>query len=202
MESWGKVDSEKLGLILGDRIRELRSELGYTQQDVADKVAMYGIDVGQSQIGHIEKGRKLPSVTLLLAVAELLGTSADYLLGRSHSSLSPAELEEEIRTGGVGGRLGEVWRHLPAELQTQVFQFAEALLAMQKHKQARQDTARDSQFLAALLDALERNMGHEALESVLDALAPSYPEFTTGDDFSTSAGGAGNDRRQGSFRSK
>ena len=65
------MDSENLG----KRIREVRTEKHYTQQQLAE---MAGI--GQMYLGEIERGTKMPSLKSFIRIIETLGISADYVL--------------------------------------------------------------------------------------------------------------------------
>ena len=82
--------------VLGDRIKASRERLGWSQTDLAEKV-------GQSDkmaVSKWERGIVLPSAANLDALADALGVSVDYLLGRTadprgvvnESDLSAAEL--------------------------------------------------------------------------------------------------------------
>ncbi|MEU3525823.1 helix-turn-helix transcriptional regulator [Streptomyces sp. NPDC038707] len=59
---------------LGSRIRTLRTRRGLKQQDLASAEA------STSYISLIESGKRVPSSSVLAAIAEKLGTSPDYLL--------------------------------------------------------------------------------------------------------------------------
>jgi transcriptional regulator with XRE-family HTH domain len=61
---------------LGDRIREARIGLGFTQQDVAS-----ALQVSAQAVSKWERGENAPDVAALPELARLLGTSIDYLLG-------------------------------------------------------------------------------------------------------------------------
>lgn len=63
--------------MLQDRLRELRSQKGATQEDVADYLG-----VSKSAYGYYEAGRNMPSVESLLLLAKYFSVSTDYLLGR------------------------------------------------------------------------------------------------------------------------
>ena len=60
----------------GQRIKERREALGLTQEALAEL-----LNKGQKQIWEYESNRKLPSVGSLIELAQILQTSADYLLG-------------------------------------------------------------------------------------------------------------------------
>lgn len=60
----------------GHRIRGLRENLGWTQEDLAEAV-----DVAVLQINRYENDKNEPSAEMLSRLATALGCSADYLLG-------------------------------------------------------------------------------------------------------------------------
>jgi len=60
----------------GKLIKELRTELGMTQTQLADKIGSV-----QCTIAQYENGSSKLSVDILMNVAQALETSADYLLG-------------------------------------------------------------------------------------------------------------------------
>lgn len=55
-----------------NRIKELRLELGWTQQELADAVA-----VSRQSINSIERGRYVPSLELALRFARVFACSTD-----------------------------------------------------------------------------------------------------------------------------
>jgi len=59
---------------LGDRIRRLRMERGWSQTQFAQK-----LDVHQKQISGYERGVHVPSTEVLLRMARLFEVSLDYL---------------------------------------------------------------------------------------------------------------------------
>lgn len=70
---------------LGRRIRSLRMSRDMTQADLAERVnkSRYNVSIRQQHIGNIEtsKGDRLPSLTVLVAIADALETTPDNLLG-------------------------------------------------------------------------------------------------------------------------
>lgn len=165
--------TNKLKRVVGARVLALRedrerAEGKFSQNDLAVVLQAMGQSVKQSQIGHIEAGRRLPSVELLYALAECFDTSLDFLAGRTKESSSIAAIEEDLQTGGISGRLGEMYKSLPAEKQAQVYEFAEALhIIEQKGKQARGMTAAQAEHqrrranVFFILELVERNLGHD-----------------------------------------
>jgi transcriptional regulator with XRE-family HTH domain len=60
---------------LGERIRQLRKEAGWSQTELAEKIA---VDPGR--VSKYEAGRMSPSPEALVRLAETLNVSIDYLL--------------------------------------------------------------------------------------------------------------------------
>ena len=61
---------------VGERIRELRKQRGWTQAQVAAKIG-----VTKSVISFYERQDRAPSPEVLIKFAQLFNVSADYLLG-------------------------------------------------------------------------------------------------------------------------
>lgn len=64
--------------ILASRIRQQRLIVGLSQSDLSKLVK-----VNRTTITLIEGGERVPSVEVLCAIADALGVTTDYLLGRS-----------------------------------------------------------------------------------------------------------------------
>ena len=67
-------------IYFGDKIKALRLEKGWTQQQLAEKVELVN-----ASISAYEQGAKFPSVEVLIKLCSLFHVSADYLLGLSDS---------------------------------------------------------------------------------------------------------------------
>ncbi len=52
---------------LGNKIQKLRKEIGLTQEEFAEK-----LNISRTHIGHIEQGRKSPSMKLMEKIAKAL----------------------------------------------------------------------------------------------------------------------------------
>ncbi len=52
---------------LGRRIQKFRKGLGYTQEELAEK-----LDISKTHMGHVEQGRKSPSLKLMERIAKTL----------------------------------------------------------------------------------------------------------------------------------
>lgn len=65
------------------RIRKLRLQKGLTQEELGNS-----INVQKAAISKYEIGRAVPSVDILIKLADLFGVSADYILGREQGAFS------------------------------------------------------------------------------------------------------------------
>lgn len=78
---------------LGQRIREERLKLNWTQEQLAEKVYL-----STAYIGQIERGERSLTLDNLVAVANQLGVTVDYLLS---DSVTPKD-----------DRFNDLWRQL------------------------------------------------------------------------------------------
>lgn len=63
---------------LAKRLRELRLESNYTQEEIAKKIGLK-----KGAYGAYERGSNTPDAFTLLELAKIYGTTVDYLLGAS-----------------------------------------------------------------------------------------------------------------------
>lgn len=63
---------------VGDRLRKLREQMGFTQTDLGAKAG-----IAAASVSHFETGQRLPSLESLMKLADALGVSVDTLLGRA-----------------------------------------------------------------------------------------------------------------------
>lgn len=61
---------------MDDRLRLLRTELGLTQMQMAEK-----LEISQRTYSHYEAGDREPPFSILKKICRLFDVSADYLLG-------------------------------------------------------------------------------------------------------------------------
>ena len=61
-----------------NRIKSLREEFGFTQQDLANR-----LDGAKSTIAMYENETRKPSLEVLVKLSEIFNCSIDYLLGKS-----------------------------------------------------------------------------------------------------------------------
>lgn len=60
---------------IGKRVRDLRNEINYTQQELADAV-----ELSLNEIGKFESGLRVPSIDAFLRISEFFGVTIDYLV--------------------------------------------------------------------------------------------------------------------------
>lgn len=85
----------------GDRLRELREQAGLSQEELSQAVwdrLGAGKKGSQGHMSNLEnsKGDKLPSVPMLRALAQILQTNTDYLLGLTNNVRPFGDLEDEV----------------------------------------------------------------------------------------------------------
>lgn len=80
--------------ILGPRIRERRCSLNMTQQELAERVYCT-----KAMISQIELGKALPSIELLVRIADALGERPGYFLDPEDERGHPAvpRIVEELK---------------------------------------------------------------------------------------------------------
>ena len=60
---------------IGERIKEIRKENGFSQQEFGKVLA-----VSQDTVSLWENGKSLPTAEFLIAMAQAFGVSVDYIL--------------------------------------------------------------------------------------------------------------------------
>lgn len=77
--------------ITGTRIKTLRIKMKLTQEQVAAKMQLAGIQIDQKAISRLESGDRVITDYELMCLAEILNTSADQII---RESLYSAEDEQ------------------------------------------------------------------------------------------------------------
>lgn len=75
---------------VGQRIKELRTKLDFTQSELAEKIGMTYV-----QIGRYEKRGAMPSADVLKKLAEALNTTTDYLMSGSSDKVASEQLKDK-----------------------------------------------------------------------------------------------------------
>ncbi|MFI3213052.1 MAG: helix-turn-helix transcriptional regulator [Eubacteriales bacterium] len=77
---------------MGKKIKKLRVEKGYTQEELAER-----LDLSVQHISAIERGVKVPKLETFIKIVNELDTNADYLL-MDHLSMSTQLIASELYT--------------------------------------------------------------------------------------------------------
>jgi transcriptional regulator with XRE-family HTH domain len=86
----------KRNQIQPQRLRQLREEMGLTQTELAKRVYSAQGGLNQSAIAQVERGVSGFKAETLGEIADVLGTSIDYLLGRTDDPMPYSDVEEQI----------------------------------------------------------------------------------------------------------
>jgi len=91
-------------MMFSERLKSLREEKGFTQQDIADILG-----VGRATIAGYETKGKQPDYEKLIKLAGFFGTSVDYLLGISNIRNTSDEITNAVEDDP---ELFEFWNEL------------------------------------------------------------------------------------------
>jgi ribosome-binding protein aMBF1 (putative translation factor) len=70
-----RQEDEELKAKIGDLVRRLRTDRGWSQEDLADEARMH-----TNHVGFVERGEKMPTVGVLRRVARALGVKLSAFL--------------------------------------------------------------------------------------------------------------------------
>lgn len=93
------AEEEGAFVLLGERVRELRKERGWSQAELGVKI---GTDAGR--ISRYEGGRITPSLDAVVRLADVLEVSVDYLVREG----VPRHVLDGLDLGPLGEHLGDL----------------------------------------------------------------------------------------------
>ena len=67
--------------ICGERVREARRRVGLSQQELAAKLQVSGVNIERDSVSRIEIGTRFVADYEIAALCEILGVTAEELLG-------------------------------------------------------------------------------------------------------------------------
>lgn len=106
---------------IGNRIKDLRLEVGLTQEELANKIV---IVKGKSSIANYENGNNLPSDEVKLIMCKIFNCSLDYLMCKTD-----IRNQEEIETDKINIGLSKKDYNPPTkEQQEKIEEFAKFVL--------------------------------------------------------------------------
>ena len=68
--------------LCGERVSEARMRMGWSQEELAAKLQLAGLQLGQMAVSRIETGKRVVPDFELPILAEVLRVSTDWLLGK------------------------------------------------------------------------------------------------------------------------
>ena len=68
--------------LCGERVRDARVKAGWSQEQLAAKLQLAGLQLGQMAVSRIETGKRVVPDFELPIIAEVLGVTTDWLLGK------------------------------------------------------------------------------------------------------------------------
>ncbi|MDD3334286.1 MAG: helix-turn-helix transcriptional regulator [Eubacteriales bacterium] len=95
---------------MGSRVRKQRQAMGLTQEELAEK-----INVSTSFIGHVERGSRKGSMDTVVALANALNVSMDYLLSASLNNNGLGPMPQ-----GLSKKQKDVMHEILSTLQNQL----------------------------------------------------------------------------------
>ena len=70
----------------GDKLKDLRKERGFSQQELADRIGIH-----KNAVCNYELEKRIPTADVIEAIAVLFNVSADYLLGLDRPRMLPID---------------------------------------------------------------------------------------------------------------
>jgi transcriptional regulator with XRE-family HTH domain len=80
----------------GKRVRILRQERGWRQQDLVDALQDVGAAIGRTYVSEWERTEKTPTGDIVAALARVLDTTTDYLLLLTDDAERPGAVQDEV----------------------------------------------------------------------------------------------------------
>lgn len=88
--------------VFGKRLKELRKEHGCTIEQFADMVG-----ISKSTLGYYENDKRMPDIEILARIANVLNVNADYLIGRTNTTVRKGKMKTVCEFTGLSDRAAE-----------------------------------------------------------------------------------------------
>ncbi len=109
----------------GRRLRLLRDDLRMSQLELRDKLGEMGVEIGQSYISQLENSDKMPMLEVAAAMANVLGTTVDYLALRTDDPEPPSG--QPVYITPEADELARLVDTLPADAREELLRIARRL---------------------------------------------------------------------------
>ena len=107
--------------MFGERLKELRSEKGYTLEKLADEYnKIYEAGLNKGTLSKYENNKQEPMVNVVNNLASFFGVSSDYLLDRTDKRSESA--------GNISDQVLQLIEKLPSDKQKDAIDFLEFLV--------------------------------------------------------------------------
>lgn len=77
---------------IGNQLKQCRMSQGLKQNEVAKKIG-----ICKQALSSYESGRHMPTVDILIQLADLYGCTTDFLLGRDNVNVNGCRLADDIQ---------------------------------------------------------------------------------------------------------
>ncbi|WP_133406388.1 helix-turn-helix domain-containing protein [Parashewanella tropica] len=84
-------------MILAEKIIQLRKRLGWSQEELADKM-----NVSRQSVSKWESTQSIPDLNKILMLAEIFGVTTDYLLKDEHETIDKDTLSDQEHSNQIG----------------------------------------------------------------------------------------------------
>jgi transcriptional regulator with XRE-family HTH domain len=174
-ECFGNIWDSRIGDMketIGSRIKKTREQMSISQDELGKLLIRRGLRSGQSHIGNIESGRGLPSVEALVALAQELCTSTDYLVCLTDNPL-PAVSFEDAPLTDESVEFERVFRQLSDERRGELLKIGQVFLDEDRSKSSdsEEGSGVNAEFISKLIGIIEMSP-HEDEATALINSAP------------------------------
>ncbi len=83
--------------VCGRKVALLRTAAGLSQQKLAAKLQLKGLDVDKNAVQRIEVGKRFVTDIELVYLADVLGATYDDLLGHAEINTTPVDKKKSIQ---------------------------------------------------------------------------------------------------------
>lgn len=90
------MDKNKISTSFGRIIKDLRTEIGISQDEFAKELG-----ISKGAVSYYETGQRVPDIVVLSAFADYFGVSTDYLLGRTETKSIDEDMQIACKVTGL-----------------------------------------------------------------------------------------------------
>jgi transcriptional regulator with XRE-family HTH domain len=172
-ECFGIIWDSKIGGMretVGGRIKKTREQMRISQDELGELLKRRGLRSGQSHIGNIESGRSLPSIEALVALAQELCTSTDYLVCLTDNPL-PSVSFEDAPLMDESAEFERVYLQLSDERKGELLKIGQVFLDTDRSKSDEVEEEGDvnAEFFEKLIRIIEMSPHEKEAVALIDS---------------------------------